>query len=175
MKRVYLALLLIVGLLAFSTPATADQVTRPGVDFALVLNSWPVILAGLVGMGSTHLTEVFAHYKAPQWVKSGINLFLATLGATLATLKTVPGATWKDYFAEIFTAVFASMVTHWTGVTAWLQALTQNQGVGASLRPIVPPPPSKEVVESPLPDDHGTSGPLGAPPKKAAKKAKKKT
>jgi hypothetical protein len=173
-KRVYLALLLIVGLLAFTTPATADQATKPGADFALVLNSWPVILAGLVGIGSTHLTELLAHYRAPQWVKSGINLFLATLGATLATLKTVPGATWKDYVGEIFAAVFVSMMTHWTGATAWLQTLTQNQGVGASLRPIVPPPPSKEVVESPLPDDHGTSGHLGDPTKKAAKTTKKK-
>lgn len=150
MKRVYLALLLVVGLLAFSTPAVADQ-ARPGSDFALVLNSWPVILAGLVGMGSTHLTEVFAHYQAPQWVKSGINLFLATLGAALATLKTVPGATWKDYAAEIFLAVAASMVTHWTGVTSWLQTLTAQAGVGAQARPIVPPPPSDKVVENPLP------------------------
>lgn len=141
MKRIYLALLGIFAMLAFMTPASASPVD-PGTnpDFALVLNSWPVILAGLVGMASTHLTEVFAHYAAPQWVKSGINLFLATLGAVLVTTQTIPGHTWKDYVAEIFAAVGASLVTHWTGVTSWLQNATASAGVGARAKPLTTPP-----------------------------------
>lgn len=155
MKRMYLVLLLFFGFLALTAPANADT-ARPGAEFELVLNSWPVILAGLVGVASTHLTEVFAHYQAPQWIKSGINLFLATLGSVLVTTQTIPGHTWKDYFGEIMIAVVSSMVVHWTGVTAWLQTLTANAGVGAYTRPIVPPPPSDKVIENPLPESDTT-------------------
>lgn len=152
MKRVYLVLLMFFGFLALTAPANAADTSDPGANFALVLNSWPVILAGLVGVASTHLTELFAHYQAPQWVKSGINVFLATLGAVLVTIQTVPGYSWKDYAGEIIVAVGSSMVVHWTGVTSWLQTLTAQSGVGANARPIVVPPPSQKVLENPLPD-----------------------
>lgn len=108
--------------------------------FALVLNSWPVILAGITGFLSTHVTEILTHRNAPQWIKSGVNLVLTTLGGILITLQVVPGHTWKDYVGEIFTAFLSSMFTHWTGLTTLTQSLTASFGIGGNTPPLVPEP-----------------------------------
>lgn len=109
-------------------------------SFQLVLNSWPVILAGICGVLSTHVTEIATHRNAPQWVKSGVNLVLTTLSGVLVTITTVAGYTWKDYLGVIASSWVVSMFTHWTGATTWLQEATANVGIGADVKPIVQAP-----------------------------------
>jgi len=134
-------LVVMMGLTFLATPAYAAGTSPNSTNaFTLALNSWPVILAGLVGVGSTHLTEVLAHYEAPQWIKSGINLALVSLGGVLITVTTIPGKNWKDYVGEIFAAWVSSLIVHATGLTAWIQNLAGNVGIGAGVQPLVPDP-----------------------------------
>lgn len=107
-------------------------------SFALVLNSWPVILAGFCGFVSTHVTEFVTKRNAAQWLKSGINLGFTTLGGILVTITTVPGYGWKDYLGVIASSWVVSMFTHWTGITTWAQALTENKGLTA--KPLIAQP-----------------------------------
>lgn len=123
-------------------------------SFQLVLNSWPVMLAGLTGILSTHATEVLTHKNAPQWVKSGVNLVLTTLGGVLVTVETVPGYNWKDYLGVIGSAEAVSLITHWTGATAWLQEATKSVGIGANTKPLVPDASAAGTAG-------GTEGPAG--------------
>ena len=136
LKRLYLIAVLLLGLLSISVePAWAAT----GGPHQLTFDSWPVVLAGIVGIVATHVTEVLTHYDAPQWVKSGVNLALVTLAGVLITVEVVPGHTWKDYVGEILVAWIASIAAHSAGVTAWLERLTADIGVGAGARPLVPP------------------------------------
>lgn len=109
-------------------------------SFALVLNSWPVILAGVSGFISTHVTDFVTHRNAPQWVKSGVNLVLTTFSGVLVTITTVPGYTWKDYLGVIASAWLVSMFTHWTGATTWVQNATANFGIGGDTKPLISEP-----------------------------------
>jgi len=129
-------------LLIFCTPpAFASNSSGPSGShaFDLVLNSWPVFLAGVVGFLSTQATALVTHHRAPQWIKSGINLALVTLGAAVTTIQTIPGHTWKDYAGEIVAAWLVSLATHFAGLTAFAQNLSSGWGIGSNVTPLVPP------------------------------------
>jgi len=107
--------------------------------FDLVLNSWPVLLAGGTGFVSSQLTALLTHEKAPQWIKSLTNLVFTSLGGVLITVQTVPGHTWKDYAGVITAGELAALATHYIGLTAAAQAATANFGIGGGATPIVAP------------------------------------
>lgn len=139
MKRFLVFIVLFLGVMLWNQPlAMADTGGHTGL--ALALDSWPVLLAALCGLAATHLTEVFTKYTAPQWVKSGVNLALVTLGGVLATIATDAGKTWKDYVGEIFAAWVVSILAHTAGLTAWIEALTANTGIGGNAKPLVTTP-----------------------------------
>jgi len=130
-----------VAIVALATPALASSSGGPSGprSFDLVLNSWPVILAGFTGFLSSQVTALFTHHRAPQWVKSLTNLLLTTLGGVLITVQTVPGHTWKDYVGEILMAWVVSLLTHFSGMTALVQNMSSNFGFGAGVQPLVDP------------------------------------
>jgi hypothetical protein len=136
LRRLYLIAVLVLGCLSLSTTAAYAATGGP---HQLTFDSWPVVLAGIVGVGATHVTEVFTHYDAPQWVKSGVNLALVALAGVLITIQVVPGHTWKDYVGEILVAWIASLTAHASGITAWIESLTANVGIGKTATPIVEP------------------------------------
>lgn len=137
LRRLSILLYLMVGLLFMGGPVYAGDGTN---SLSLALDSWPVILAAGCGFLSTHLTALFTHYTAPQWVKSGINLALTALAGVLITVTVVDGKTWKDYLGEIAAAWITSLVVHTAGITAWIQNTTASVGIGKQASPLVPPP-----------------------------------
>lgn len=107
--------------------------------FDLVLNSWPVLLAGFTGFVSSELTAFITHHKAPQWVKSLTNLVFTSLGGAIITVQTVPGHTWKDYTGIILAGWLVSLGTHFAGLTALVGSLSSDIGIGATASPLVLP------------------------------------
>lgn len=132
--------LVILLLVSTSLPAFAAESSGGGGGFELSLDSWPVLVAGGLGVVATHLTELLTHYTAPQWIKSGLNLSLVTLAGVIATTQTVPGHTWKDYAGTILAAWATSMFAHRAGLTAWLQSITAGFGIGKDEPPLVADP-----------------------------------
>jgi hypothetical protein len=114
----------------------------------LALSSWPTILSGLCGLGSSQLTAFLSHKAAPTWVKSGIALCLSTLSGVLITVTVVPGNTWKDYVSLIGLTWITALFSHVAGLTALVENKTADVGVGKNVPPLVKP-----AVVAPTPDD----------------------
>lgn len=108
---------------------------------ALVLSSWPTILAGMCGFGSSQITAFLTHRRAPQWIKSGVNLALSTLAGVLINLTVVAGSNWKDYVATIAVAWLVALGTHFSGMTALIGNSSANVGIGENAKPLTTPPP----------------------------------
>lgn len=102
------------------------------------VDSLPFIVAGLLGIATTHLTDFWTKSSAPDWLKSFINLALATLAGCLTTITWSTGQTWKDYLAAIGSAWVVSLATHYADpfkTVATVQANTSEFGIGGSSVP----------------------------------------
>lgn len=140
LRLVSLLVALCAALALCATGAYADDGTGTGAGFSLALNSWPVLVAGALGIVSTNVTAFLTHRAAPQWIKSGVNLALVSLAGVIATIQLVPGHMWKDYAGTIFVAWVASLVAHGAGLTQMVSNLSSNVGIGATVEPLVSPP-----------------------------------
>jgi membrane-associated HD superfamily phosphohydrolase len=132
----FVTALVVAGVLLISEPAFAAGHalrTRSTVD----LGSWPTILAGLCGIGSSQLTALLTHRRAPQWIKSGLHLALSTLAGVLINITVVSGHKWTDYLAEIAVAWITGIGTKVAGGAALAERLTAGQGLGANVAPLV--------------------------------------
>jgi hypothetical protein len=134
------AWLLATSVLLIATPAEAAA-NHVGNPYSLVLDSWPVLLAAGCGWLSSQATAFLTHRRAPQWIKSGVHLLLASLAGVLITVVVIPTKTWKDYAAEIFVAWLSGVISKVAGWTEFVGNATANVGIGANVKPLTTPPP----------------------------------
>ncbi len=101
----------------------------------------PIFVSALTGLAIPSVVHLIAHVKAPQWVKATVGVLLAALSGALTTVVFAPHESATAYGTAILTAWVTSLSANYAGLGALAKTLFKNVGVGANLKPIVPPPP----------------------------------